>query len=255
MPRVMQRILIFATLLTLLVSCQQRRDATLVAAAISMRHALLDLGEAYEEHHPRAAVRFHFASSGVLVQQAAQGAPFDVLILAGEEEMNRLAAAGHIEPATRRVVATNRLILAVPRGGRRPARLEDLRETSFQRIALGSPGLVPAGRYAAQALRRSGLWDTLQPRLLFSLDAAQTVEYLQRDEVDAAFLYRSDAVEFPWLDVALELDPDLHAPIRYEAVLVRDAPDPAGGREFLKLLQDSLAEVVLRNHGFAPAAP
>ena len=251
----MHRTLLLAIALTLLGSCHQDQDATLVAAAISLRHALLDLGEAYEERNPRAEIRFHFAASGVLVQQAAQGAPFDVVVLAGEEEMNRLAAAGDIETATRRVFATNRLILAVPRGGSRPTHLGELQGAPYQRIALGSPASVPAGRYAAQALRRSGLWDALEARLVLSMNAAQTVEYVQRDEVDAAFLYRSDAVDFPWLDVALEVDPSLHSPIRYAAALVSDAPDPAGGRRFLELLQGSLAEVVLRNHGFAPAAP
>jgi len=251
----MHRTLLLAVLLTLLGSCHQDRDATLVAAAISLRHALLDLGEAYEERYPRAELRFHFAASGVLVQQAGQGAPFDVMILAGEEEMDRLAAAGDIKTATRQVVATNHLIVAVPRGGSRPAHLDELRGVAYQRIALGSPALVPAGRYAAQVLRRSGLWDVLQPRLVFSLDAAQTVEYLQRDEVDAAFLYRSDSVEFPWLDVALEVDSSLHSPIRYTAALVKGAPDPAGGHKFLEWLRGSLTEVVLRNHGFAPATP
>ena len=251
----MHRPLLLATTLSLLGSCHQDRDATLVAAAISLRPALLDLAEAYEERNPRAGIRFHFAASGVLVQQATQGAPFDVVVLAGEEEMDRLAAAGDIETVTRRVFATNRLIVAVPRGGKRPAHLDELRGAAYQRIALGSPALVPAGRYAAQALRRSGLWDALEAHLVFSVDAAQTVEYLQRDEVDAAFLYRSDAVEFPWLEVALEVDTSLHSPILYAAALVSDAPDPAGGARFLELLHGGLAEVVLRNHGFAPAAP
>ena len=231
-------------------SCRREPDATLVAAAISLRHSLLDLGEAYEERNPHAAVRFHFAASGVLLQQALQGAPFDVILFAGEEEMDRLEDGGALAPSTRLAFASNRMVIAVPRGGAEPGSLEDLREPRYQRIALGSSATVPAGRYAAQALRNSGLWHDLEPRLVLTIDAGQAVEYVERNEVDAAFLYASDAVEYPWLTVALEVDPALHDPIRYTAAMLREPPDPDGATRFLELLEGNLAEVVLRRHGF-----
>jgi molybdate transport system substrate-binding protein len=248
----MHRSLLLAATLLFAGSCDRGEDATLVAAAMSLRHAMLDLGEAYEERNQGVSLRFHFAASGVLLQQASQGAPFDVVVFAGEEEMGRLAASGDIDIATRQVFATNRMVVAVPRGGRSLEGLEELRSPDYERIALGSPAMVPAGRYAAQVLQRSGLWNELEPRFLLAIDAAQVVEYVERDEVDAAFLYRSDSVAFPWLTVALTVDSSLHEPIRYTAALVRDPPDPAGGRRFLQLLEGSLGQVVLRRHGFGP---
>jgi molybdate transport system substrate-binding protein len=190
----------------------------------------------------------------VLLQQARQGAPFDVVVFAGDAEMKRLEDAGEVQEGTQHVFASNRLILAVPQGGRSLHRLEELREPAYARIGMGDPDSVPAGRYAEQVLRNSGLWSDLQPRLVFTAHAAQTVEYLQRGEVDAAFLYHTDAVTFPWLDVALEVDPSLHGPIRYTSALVTDAPDPRGGQRFLDLLNGSLGQVVLRKHGFGPPA-
>ncbi len=246
------RTLSLALLLATAGSCHQAGSPTLVGAAMSLRHALLDLGEAYEDRNPGYEVEFHFAASGILLQQALQGAPFDVIVFAGEEEMNRLASAKAIMPRSQRIFATNRLVVAVPEGGTVPRSLDDLDAERYGRIAIGAPATVPVGRYTAQALRSSGLWEGMEARLIPANSAAQVVEYLQRDEVDAAFLYKSDTVEFPWILVALEVDASLHEPIRYAAAAMREASEPRKANHFLELLEGNLGQVVLRRHGFGP---
>lgn len=246
------RALALILLLVVVGSCNQAPSPTLVGAAMSLRQALLDLGEAYEERNPGYLVDFQFAASGVLLQQALQGAPFDVVVFAGEDEMNRLVSADAVVPRTQRVFATNRLVVAIPEGGNAPNALEDLTAARYRRIATGAPATVPVGRYAAQALRNAGLWDEIEPRLLPANNAAQVVEYLQRDEVDAAFLYKSDATEFPWIHVAIEIDPALHEPIRYAAATMREATEAGNAEHFLDLLEGDLGRVVLRRHGFGP---
>jgi molybdate transport system substrate-binding protein len=219
-----------------------------VAAAVSLRDALREMGET----PPDAEPRFHFAASGVLMSQALEGAPFDLVVLAGGEEMDRLAAAGRIEPGSRAVIATNRLVLAVPAWRKRAASLADLARPAFARIAIGSPATVPAGRYAAQALRAAGLWRELEGRLVFAGHARQVVQYLERGEVDAGIVYRSDVEGAAGIEVCAEVDAALHEPIRYEAAILRDAADPAGARRFLERLRGERGAVALRRHGFGP---
>lgn len=217
-----------------------------MAAAISLRDALTDLRE------DARAVEYHFAASGVLLQQALEGAPFDVVLLAGSDEMDRLAAADRIEPDTRVILASNRLVLGVPAWSERPTSLSDLIRPRFARIAIGSPATVPAGRYAAQSLRAAGLWDELEPRLVFAGHARQIVQYLEREEVDAGILYRSDAEATAGIEVCAEIDPSLHDPILYEGAVLRGARDPSAARSFLDRVAGSRGEVALRRHGFDP---
>lgn len=217
-----------------------------MAAAISLRDALQDLGE------DTGTIEYEFASSGVLLQQALQAAPFDVVVFAGAEEMDRLAAADRIETDTRVVIATNRLVIGVPAWGERATSLSDLERPAFERIAIGSPATVPAGRYASQALRAAGVWDAIEPRLVFAVHARQLVQYLEHGEVDAALLYRSDAASTAGIEVCAEIDPSLHDPIVYEAAVLREARDPVAARRFLERLAGARGEVALRRHGFGP---
>ena len=113
---------------------------------------------------------------------------------------------------------------------------------------------MPAGRYAEQVLRNAGVWTELRSRLIFAGHARQVVQYLERSEVDAGIIYRSDAESTAGAEVCIEIDPSLHDPIRYQAAVLRGARDPAGAERFLDLLRGPRGEVAFRRYGFGPPA-
>ena len=232
--------------------CSPARQETLVGAAISLREPLLDLADTFAIRNPGRSIRFEFAASGVLIGQAAEGAPFDLIALAGAEEMDRLEAEGLLMPGTRLDLASNRLAVGIPGDGPYPSSLSDLGTDAYTRIGIGSPGTVPVGRYARQALERAGLWPALAPRLIYADSARQVAQLVVRGEVDAGFLYRSDAGRSPEIRIAFEIDAALHAPIRYPAAILRSAHDPEGAAAFLDLMRGTLGEVILRRYGFGP---
>ncbi|MGD8376052.1 MAG: molybdate ABC transporter substrate-binding protein [Acidobacteriota bacterium] len=236
-----------AALAAVLVGCGTAPGVQ-VAAAVSLQEPLEDLAAGDPE------IRFHLASSGVILRQALEGAPFDVVVLAGSPEMDRLEAAGALAPGTRTVVATNGLVLAVPAWDEPVASLQDLTRPRFARIAIGSPATVPVGRYGMEALQHAGLWNALQDRLVLAGHAEQVVEYLEREEVDAGLIYRSDAVSSAGVRICAAIDPAWHEPIRYEAAVLRETVHPAAARRFLERLAGPRGEVALRRHGFGPSA-
>ncbi len=69
----------------------------------------------------------------------------------------------------------------------------DLLEARVGRIVIGNPKTVPAGQYAEESLRALGLWDRLQPKLVFAENVRQALDYVARGEVDAGFVYTTDA--------------------------------------------------------------
>ena len=62
---------------------------------------------------------------------------------------------------------------------------KDLTATNVERIGMGTPESVPAGRYARQVLEQEALWDKLQPKLVFGQNVRQVLDYVARAEVDA----------------------------------------------------------------------
>jgi molybdate transport system substrate-binding protein len=225
-----------------------------VSAAASLTEAMREIGARFEAARPGVMVRFNFASSGVLVQQIVQGAPVDVFASADQETMERGIARKVIDPATRRDFARNAVVMIAPTRGAPGAAslsgLADLRRPDVRRVALGKPATVPAGRYAKQALDRAGLWAVLEPKLVHAENVRQVLDYVARGEVEAGFVYRTDAALLQ--DKArVVLTIEGGDPVTYPVAVVADSRQPALARDFHGFLLGPEAQAVLARHGFA----
>jgi molybdate transport system substrate-binding protein len=163
-----------------------------IAAAASLRAVMPELARAFEASHPGTHVVATFGASGDVKKQVEGGAPIDAVVLAAGRPVDELAARGHVDPASRRVVATNTLVLIGPRGG--PALTFANLDTlpAGEHVAIGDPGAVPAGDYARTYLTALGKWDALRGRLVLGGDVGAVLAYARRHEVIAAIVYRTE---------------------------------------------------------------
>lgn len=221
-----------------------------VSAASSLSDAFKALAPRFEAARPGVKLRLNFAASGVLLQQIAHGAPVDVFASADTDTLDRAEAQRLIATGTRRDFAANALVLVAPAGSTLTA-LPELAGHRVKRIALGKPASVPAGRYAQQALEHAGLWAALQPRFVQGDNARQVLDYVARGEVDAGFVFRTDAAT-AGDRVRQVATVGGHVPIRYPAAVVADSRHAALAREFVNFLVSTEAQAVLARHGFAP---
>ena len=220
-----------------------------VSAAASLTQAFRDIGRDFEAAHRGVNVVFNFAASDVLIAQIAKGAPADVFASADEVTMNRGEQGNLITPDTRRDFAANMLVVVVPRSAAPVATLAALAEPRFRRVAVGSPQTVPAGRYAKEALERASLWATLEPRLVFTQNVRQALDYVAREEADAGFVYATDAAILPDR-VKVALDVATSTPIRYPIAVVRDSRQPALAAAFVNFVGGPHGQQTLARYGF-----
>ncbi|HWQ69504.1 MAG TPA: molybdate ABC transporter substrate-binding protein, partial [Patescibacteria group bacterium] len=166
----------------------------LVSAAISLKEPLQAIGAHFEQRHPDVKVVFNWGSSGALRQQIEHGAPVDLYISAASKQMDELEAKGLLLNETRHTLAANLLVLIRSSVLRFDlASFKDLTKSEIKLIAIGSPRTVPAGEYAQMVLTSLGLWDSLQPKLIFTENVRQALAYVVRGEVEAALVYATDA--------------------------------------------------------------
>ncbi len=221
-----------------------------VSAASSMTGVVSEMGRRFESRHPDIKIISNFAGSGVLLQQILHGAPVDVFLSANSAYMEKARQKGAVRPETLRVVAGNSLVLAVTRrkdtGISGPA---DLTADRVERIAVGNPATVPAGQYARQALRKRRLWQPLADKLIFGGNVRQVLDYLRRGEVDAGFVYRTDAMLFPD-KIAVVTVVDGHDPIVYPAAVTTTSRWPEKARLFVEFFATADGGEVLRRYGF-----
>jgi molybdate transport system substrate-binding protein len=240
----------------------------MVSAAASLTHTLRDVAPLFEAAHPAHKLRFNFGASGGLLAQMARGAPVDVFISADQETMDRAQAQGLVQAAQRRNVVTNLLVvvvpaagdssskpanpsrpLAVPQPSSPPKTLNDLAQPAFARIAIGLPASVPAGRYAQAALEAAGLWAAIAPKAIGAHHVRQALDYVARGEVDAGFVYATDAALMAG-KVKVAFTVPTAQPILYPVATLAAGPQAAQGVKFVDFLFTPAAQAVLAKHGF-----
>jgi molybdate transport system substrate-binding protein len=221
-----------------------------VSAAVSLTNAFKDLAPRFEAVNPGIKVQYNFAASGPLLQQIAKGAPVDVFASADQETMDQAQTQGFVKAEQRRNFVSNSLVLVVPMAASNvPAGLNDLTKPAYQRVAIGLPASVPVGRYAKGVLEAEGLWTAIEPKVIGAQSVRQALDYVARGEVDAGFVYSTDAALMPD-KVKVALTVPTMKPALYPAAPVAASPNLAVAQRFVEFLTAPQAQAVLAKYGF-----
>ena len=222
----------------------------LVSAATSLTDVLTEIVGLYEEGGAAVRVELNFAGSNTLARQIIAGAPVDLFLSANVEEMRRVEAAGRVRPGGADVLLSNQLVVVTPDDQPAPPRqLADLLEEGVRRVAIGDPEAVPAGVYARQYLEARGLWDDLAGKLIPTRSVRAALAAVEMGNVDAAFVYRTDAAVAPRAVVAFEI-PLAEAPAIAYPVAVIDGGASAEAAAFLEFLRSAPVRAVFERAGF-----
>ena len=222
-----------------------------VSAASSLTQSFKEIAKNYEVRFPGVKISLNFGASGALLQQLGKGAPVDVFASADQETMNLAEQQGLVAAGDRRDFVGNALVLIVPSDSKLGmANLQELAQPEVKRIAIGNPASVPAGRYARQALEGARLWPVLQPKIIITQNVRQSLDYVARGEVDAGFVYATDAALMKE-KVRVAVQVPVKQAIRYSIAKIAGTPQGAEARRFIDYLASSAAQAVFARHGFS----
>lgn len=237
---------------SLLLCCcgKARPEGLTIATAANMQFAMEELTTAFTEATGIACVTV-VSSSGKLTAQIREGAPFDVFVSADLKYPESLHAAGFTVAAPQ-VYAYGQLVLWTKVENLKPS-LSLLTDASIKHIALANPKTAPYGRAAQQLLTQLGIFDTLQPKLVYGESIAQTNQFVISQAAELGFTARA-VVEAPSLSEQgswLALPPDNYDPIAQGAVVVRGtAIKEKQGQAFIDFLLSPPAQEILSNFGY-----
>ena len=131
------------------------------------------------------------------------------------------------------------------------AKLTDLRQLAdakVRRVAIANPQHAPYGKAAEQALRTVGLWEAVQPKLVYGENIRHALQFLQTGATDAGIVALSVAnvPEIDW--VAIE--PALHAPLNQVVAVVRKSGRPELGLAFIQFVGGPEGRRIMKSYGF-----
>lgn len=228
----------------------QAADIT-VSAAASLTNAFTEVKAAFEAKYPDIKVTTNFAASNPLLKQIEEGAPVDVFASADQATMDRAQNGNLIDVSSRVNFALNDLVLITPADN--PAKITgvaDLTGNAVQRLAIGNPDSVPAGRYAREALSSARLWDSLQSKYIMGESVRQVLDYVSRGEVHAGFVYRTDALQ-AGDKVKIIAVATGHTPVSYPISAIKTTGDAASAATFIGFVTSPEGQAILAKYGFS----
>lgn len=223
-------------------------EGLFVSAAASLTDALKEIGAKFEKESNTKVV-FNFGASSMLARQIEEGAPADVFFSADEAQMNRLQ--NKIVPATRRDLLTNVLVVIARKDSAQNLRqLSDLAKPEVTRIGIADPQAVPAGVYAKEVLTEAKLWDRIEPKIAPTENVRATLAVVEAGNVDAGFVYKTDATSSAKVRIALEIPAEFAPKIVYPAAIIAGSQHHDQAQRFLAFLKTKEVSQIFRRMGF-----
>jgi molybdate transport system substrate-binding protein len=230
--------------------CSDRPGEITVAAAVSLSESMREIGDLYQAE-TGTRVLFNFGASSTLALQIESGAPADAFLSADEARMDSLESRDLVVAGSRTSLLSNSLVIVVNR--KNPARIEspaDLTAPEIRRLALAEPSSVPAGIYARRYLVSEGLWEGIRDRVVPVENVRAALAAVETGNVDAAIVYRTDALISSGALVALEIPVEEGPSISYSAAVIGRSSNREAALRFVEYLRTPAASEVFRRHGF-----
>lgn len=242
----------FFSVLVLLCSAPAGAKTLSVAVAANMMPVMEEIGrEFYAETGVDLALTQ--GASGKFATQIRNGAPFDVFISADTEFPDALVEAEFTDGPTAKY-ARGALVLWTMRGAD-VSSLQALTDSKIKKIAIADPTLAPYGRAAVEALKKAGVYDAVEKKLVYGESLSQVNQFVTSKAADAGFASRS-IVETPkWKGKGIwtAVDPSLHAPIDQGLVVTKHGAqaNPRLSKKLKELILGPKGRTILEKYGYS----
>jgi molybdate transport system substrate-binding protein len=244
-----------------LTGCQERAPRNevtdspeiIVAAAANLTEAFVEIGPQFTSETGIRVV-FSFGATADLAKQIENGAPFDVFAAADTQHVEQLEQQGLLTPGTRALYARGRLVMWLPPGsGLEAESIEDITAKTFERIVIAKPDLAPYGQATVESLRAMGLWNKVEPKVVYAQNVSQAKQYAATGNAEAAFIPL--ALVKPGEGTYLEVDETLHRPIDQALGIIKASTKQAAALQFANFLLSDEGQEFLLKKGYAKPPP
>jgi molybdenum ABC transporter, periplasmic molybdate-binding protein len=218
------------------------RHTVVVLAASSLTESLTAIAKDFEASHPGTDVQLSFAASSTLVSQVNQGAPADLIAVAGTSSMGPLEKS-RIAKDGIRSMAANTLEIATPPGNPGTVNaIADLSRPTLKVVLCAAT--VPCGKAAAKALKAAGV---VAHVVSYETDVKATLAKVQLGEADAAIVYHSDVVSAGIRVRGVQIPASVNQTLDYPLIRLTNDPTTA---EFMTYVLSDQGRKRLRDNGF-----
>ncbi|BCU06430.1 molybdate ABC transporter substrate-binding protein [Allochromatium tepidum] len=235
----------------LLFSLSAQAEKLTIAAAADLKFAMDEIVTAFKQDHPADQIDVIYGSSGKFHTQIQQGAPYDLYFSADIAFPRALAEQGHAASEVK-PYAVGRIVLWSPSLDAGQMTLESLTDPAITRVAIANPKHAPYGKRAEEALRSAGLWDKIEPKLVYGENIAHTAQFVQTGNAQVGIIALSLALNPEpadkggyWL-----IPDDLHEPLEQGFIITERAANNALAKSFADYMSGPESRRIMTHYGF-----
>lgn len=236
----------------IITSCKKEDTKKLtIATAENVQFAMQELIEEFTQETGIETEIIH-GSSGKLLAQIMEGAPYDVFVSADMKYPNTLYKAG--KAATKpKVYAYGKLVLWTVKDEIMPS-LKILTSDSIHHIAMANPKTAPYGVATQEVLKHIGADEQIEEKLVFGEGIGQTNQFINSGAADIGFTAMS-VVMSPKLSTKgkwIPLDTSTYTPIAQGAVVIKkEGKNTEKAQAFYQFLFSAKAKPILEKYGYS----
>ncbi len=247
-----QAVLLSALVSLLACSCAAPKPAEhaklTVAAASNLTGVFDEVATAFRAE-TGVEVVLSYGSTAQLSQQIENGAPFDVFAAADTEHIDQLVTKGKLLADSRSIYARGQLALwAAETVEIEVRKLDDLLRPEIRFIAIAQPELAPYGKAAVEALKATGLWDRLQPKIVYASNINMARQYATTGNADVAFTAYSLVLKDG--GQVVQVDANLYSVIDQGLGIVTASSQQNAAKQFTAFLAGAQGRAILRKSGY-----
>ena len=219
-----------------------------VAAAADLTDAFKEIADKFTKKSG-CRVDLIFGASGQLTQQIEHGAPYDVFASASVSYINQLSAKHLTLHDTEKIYAIGKLAIWIPEGSKLSIKkIADLNSESVHHISIANPQHAPYGAAAEEAIKASGLYSALQPKLVYGENVRQAFQFAQTGNADAAIVSVAIVLgKGTYFLVPIKL----YRPIDQGLAVLRSTVHEKEARSFEQFLLSFEGKAILKKYGFS----
>jgi molybdate transport system substrate-binding protein len=235
----------------LLLSMPANAEKITVAAASDLKFAMDEIVTTFKKDNPGDEVEVVFGSSGNSHTQIQQGAPYDLFFSADIGFPRELAEKG-LAASDAKPYAIGRIVLWSASLDATKMTLASLADPKITRVAIANPKHAPYGKRAEEALRASGLWEKVEPKLVYGQTIVQATQFVQTGNAQVGIIALSLASNPElvqkggyWL-----IPENLHEPLEQGFIITKRAEGNELAKRFADYMDSKPVRAVMTKYGF-----
>ena len=231
-------------------------ESLTVGAPPSLRPAFSEILPMFEREY-NAPIKIVYTPSKTLLHQIEKGAPIDVFLSAGKEEVDFLHKKGLTLNGPPRIYAQTSLVLVMSSDS--PSSLVSLRDALANRslrIALGDPQTSSLGDATARALSKVYPAYKNRSNVVYAPHSEDIMEMIRMGKADLGLVYRVDSINSGHVRVSDDDPFGTFFPIQFGQAIASTcrASLRSAAEQFSAFLLTSRIQKLLAKYGF-DAAP